>query len=140
MADVDMAVVRAWAQKAGLNVGTRGRIKPEVVAAYVLAHGGQAPASPPKPGPVAESSLVARPLATPGVAESYGDDARAVAKAYVPGADRDDPTNEMIAKARRVNAAIVAVGDRLKFYRDHPIPDDALIILDWRLDKPAGSR
>ena len=42
MADVDMAVVRAWAQKAGLNVGTRGRIKPEVVAAYVLAHGGQA--------------------------------------------------------------------------------------------------
>jgi hypothetical protein len=140
MADVDLALVRTWAQKAGLPVGTRGRIRPEVISAYVLAHGGQAPASPPKTGPVDESSLVARPLATPGVAESYDALAGAVAKAYVPGADRDDLTEAMIEKARRVHAAIVAVGSRLQLYRDHPIPTEGMILLDWRVDKPTGSR
>lgn len=132
MADVDMALVRTWAQETGLPVGTRGRIKPEIISAYILAHGGQAPASPPKPGPVDETLLVARPLATPGVAESYGDSAGAVAKVYIPGADREDLTEDMVQKARRGKAAVVAVGNSLKLYRDTEPPHGSKILLDWR--------
>jgi hypothetical protein len=75
---------------------------------------------------------VARPLASPGVAESYGDSALAVAKVYVPGADRDDLTEEMVSKARRVKAAIVAVGSKLSLYRDQTPPEGSMILLDFR--------
>lgn len=37
---IDITDVRAWAVRNGIPVGTRGRIKPEVLAAYQEAHGG----------------------------------------------------------------------------------------------------
>jgi len=130
--NLDYSVVRSWAQKEGLPVGTRGRIRPEIVAAYILAHGGQAPASPPKPGPIDESKHQALPMATPGVAESFGDDAGAVAKNYVPGADRQDLTDALIDRARAERAAIVAVGPALKLYRNSQPPQGSAILLDFR--------
>jgi hypothetical protein len=36
---VDSRAIRAWAKSQGIEVGARGRIKPDVIAAYDLAHG-----------------------------------------------------------------------------------------------------
>ncbi len=36
--DVSLPLVRSWAISEGLDVGTRGKIKPEIVAAYLEAH------------------------------------------------------------------------------------------------------
>lgn len=36
---VDARKVRAWAVSQGITVGKRGRIKPDVIARYVEAHG-----------------------------------------------------------------------------------------------------
>lgn len=133
MADVNVALVRVWARAEGLPVGERGRIKPEIISAYVAAHGGQAPPSPAqKPARQEESSLVARPLATPGVAESYGADAAAVARNYVPNADRPDFTDEIVTRARNGNAAIAFTGNEFKLFRDKPIPTGAQVVLDFR--------
>jgi hypothetical protein len=147
---MDATAVRDWARENGYDVGTRGRIKDEIVTAYILANGVPAE-EPPKPARSASSPqtqavpektvLVARPLASPGVAESYGPDPkdiRDVAKVYVPGAG--DLTEELIVRARSKHAAIVNVGGELKLYRDHVIPDNGAIVLDWRERKPEGSR
>jgi len=128
---MDLAVVRTWAREKGFDVGTRGRIKSEILTAYAAAHGLEAEvassASSDEP-----KTYVARPLASPGIAESYGDGALAVAKVYVPDANRDDLTNELVVKARTAKAAIVAVGPHLKLYRDTEPPEGSAILLDWR--------
>jgi len=35
------SIIRAWAKEQGLKVGERGRLNPEVVAAYAEAHDGE---------------------------------------------------------------------------------------------------
>lgn len=147
---MDTTAIRQWAQENGYDVGTRGRIKDEIVTAYILANGVSAEEE--RPSPVRASSpggkaspettvLVARPLASPGVAESFGPetkDIKDVAKVYVPGAG--DLTDEIINKARVKKAAIVNVDGVLKLYRDNVIPSNGAILLDWRERKPEGSR
>jgi hypothetical protein len=132
---LDLGDVRRWAEENNFPVGTRGRIKDEIKTAYLVAHGkGAEPAvaSPPRQAPQAPESLVARPLASPGVAESYGDDAAAVARLYVPGADHKDLTEELCQRAQDKHAAIVRIGAELKLYRDSPVPAGGLVILDYR--------
>ncbi len=137
----DLAAVRAWAQQNGHEVGTRGRIKEEIFIAYAIAHPGAEVATvAAKAAPVDVEKLVERPLASPGVAESYGSTAAAVASVYVPGADLPELTEEYCLKAEQERACIVRIGEKLKLYRDQVIPDGALIILDYRLTKPVGSR
>lgn len=36
---IETSAVRAWAREQGLPVGDRGRVSPDLVAAYVAAHG-----------------------------------------------------------------------------------------------------
>jgi hypothetical protein len=36
---VDARAIRAWAKSQGIEVGARGRIKPEIIARYNEAHG-----------------------------------------------------------------------------------------------------
>lgn len=135
---MDLSAVRTWAREQGFDVGTRGRIKPEILTAYAVAHGLEtepAPSSPPAQTRPDEKVLVARPLASPGVAESYGEDAAAVAKVYVPGADHDDLTDALVAKARNAKAAIVRVGPKLKLHRDSEPPQGSMLLLDWREKK-----
>ena len=50
--------VRAWARKAGLEVGERGRLSPAVLAAYDAAHGGK---PLPAGAPVAKKATSKRP-------------------------------------------------------------------------------
>lgn len=132
---MDLTAVRKWAREQGFDVGTRGRIKPEILTAYAVAHGMEAEpapsASPARPS-TEPTRYVERPLASPGVAESYGDSAAAVAKVYVPLADRDDLTDDLVKKARAAKAAIVLVGSRLKLYRDSEPPAGSYVLLDWR--------
>ncbi len=43
------AVVRQWARERGVAVGERGRLSPDLVAAYLAEHGGKASAASPAP-------------------------------------------------------------------------------------------
>ena len=50
-ASLNAAEVRAWAKGKGLPVGERGRIKPDVIAAFVKAKGGKVSLAKPVPSP-----------------------------------------------------------------------------------------
>jgi hypothetical protein len=128
----NLSAIREWARKQEnlRPIGTRGRIPQDVIDAYHAAHG-TTPAEE-APEPTGPTVYVERPIATPGVAESYGDDAGKVAKVYVPGARRDDLTETLIVKAREAKAAIVDVAGELKLYRDTQPPDGSQILLDFR--------
>lgn len=129
-----MALVRAWANANGYNIGSRGRIRAEILVAYLAAHGGKAPETPsPEPS---TPSYVASASVNTAVVDGYGSSAGGVARKYV----HPELTDEIIEKARTARAAIVDVGERFRLYRDHVIPDSGVILLDWRVDKPEGSR
>ncbi|MCW2544409.1 MAG: Lsr2 [Frankiales bacterium] len=54
--------VRQWARQKGLEVGERGRLSPEVLAAYSAAHGG-AKVAPAAKKPAAKKAAAKRPAA-----------------------------------------------------------------------------
>lgn len=49
MAPTPAAVVRRWAKENGFPVGDRGRLSPEVLAAFAAAHEGAQPVGPAAP-------------------------------------------------------------------------------------------
>lgn len=57
----DAGVMRAWARSQGITVGERGRIHPDVKAAYAAAHGGTLPVKA-APAPKVEKPKAAAPV------------------------------------------------------------------------------